>query len=51
MCDHYNDKANRKHSNVQKNTNKKCHEVLLTVTNKQQCTNMNDKGIGFDSLL
>jgi len=51
MCNQQNDKANRKHSNVQKNPNKKCHEVLLTVTNKQQCSNLNDKGICFDSLL
>jgi len=51
MSHHYNDKANMKHSNVAKNTNKKCHEILFTETKQQHSSNMNDKGICFDNLL
>jgi len=39
------------HSNVQKNPNKKLHEVLFTVKKQQHSSNMNDKGICFESLL
>ena len=47
MCNQYNDKADIKHSNVWKNPNKKCPEVLLTVKKKQHSSNMKDKAVCF----
>jgi hypothetical protein len=40
-----------KHLNVWKNTNKKCHEALFTVTKEQYSSNMNDKDIWFEILM
>jgi len=39
------------YSNVWKNSNKKCHEILFTVTMQQHDSNMNNKGNGFDNLM